>query len=264
MNSRDKDVQSLGPRDRRRMLLEFLLPVGSAHINELASHFGVSRMTVHRDLLALEEQGAVRRVHGGVTVRPPSLVESSFLYRSHLSDPEKDAIARAALELIESGQAIILDDSTTAGRLAPLLVGIRPLIVITNSLTVIDQLKDAQGIEVICLGGHYNSRFNAFYGYICEQSVASLRANMLFMSSSTVFGDAVYHQQEEVVKTKRAMMAAVERRILMVDSSKFRITALIKLANLNEFDLVITDNYVTADDADMLRQSGAEVRIVRP
>ena len=79
----------------------------------MATHFGVSRMTVHRDLKILEEQGIVRRVHGGVTVHSSSLVESTILYRSRLADAEKEAIARAAIEMVEPGQAIILDDSTT-------------------------------------------------------------------------------------------------------------------------------------------------------
>lgn len=261
MSTEEAD-RSAGPKDRRRLLFEYIARTGSAQIEELASHFGVSRMTVHRDLGALEEQGAVRRVHGGVTVRSSNLVESTFLYRSGQSDREKDALAAAAAELIEPGQAIIIDDSTTTGRLTSLIPARKPLTVITNSLTVVDHLKDAHGIETICLGGRYNPRFNAFFGYVCEQAVASLRANILFMSTSTVFGVDAYHQQDEVVKTKRALMSAVDQRILLADSSKFGITALIRLANLNEFDLVMTDSGIAPADAEMLRQNGVKLRIV--
>lgn len=253
---------SAGPTGRRKALLDYILPVGSAQVDELAEHFGVSRMTVHRDLKMLEEQGIVRRVHGGVTVRSSSLVDSTILYRSRLADREKDALARAAVDLVEPGQAIILDDSTTAVRVASRLVGVQPLTVITNSLTVIDKLKDSRGIETICLGGHYNPRFNGFFGYVCEQAVGSLRANILFMSTSTVLGMTAYHQQEEVVKTKRALMEAAEKRILLIDSSKFGKTALIKLAALSEFDLVITDNGIASAEAEAVRQNGVELRIV--
>jgi hypothetical protein len=105
-------------------------------------------MTVHRDLKILEEQGIVRRVHGGVTVRSSSLVESTILYWSRLFDVEKEALARAAVEMVEPGQAIILDDSTTTSRMGPLLVGCKPLTVITNCLTVVNMLK--------VNGGHVN------------------------------------------------------------------------------------------------------------
>ncbi len=227
-------------------------------------HFGVSRMTVHRDLRVLEDQGIVRRVHGGVTVRSSSSVDSTILYRSRLADAEKEALARAAVAMVEPGQAIILDDSTTVSRMAPLIVGCKPLTVITNSLTVIDILKGVHGIETVSIGGHYNPRFNGFFGYIGEQALASLRANTLFLSTSAVFGATAYHQQEEVVKTKRALIGAVDRSVLLVDSSKFGVTALIKLANLNEFHAVITDNGISPADAEMLRKSGVQLRIVSP
>lgn len=253
----------LGATERRRQIFDYVLRAGSAQTDELAARFAVSRMTVHRDLNMLAEQGGVRRVHGGVTVRSSNLIESTFLYRSRLAEREKEAVARAAAEMIEPGQAIIVDDSTTAGRLTAFIPGRKPLTVITNSLTVIENLKDAHGIEIICLGGHYNPRFNAFFGYVCEQAVSSLRANILFMSTSTVLGDCAYHQQEEVVKMKRALMAEADQRVLLVDSTKFGITALIRLANLTEFDRVITDSGISPSEAEMLRQKGVKLQIAQ-
>ena len=253
---------SAGPAGRRKALLDYLLPVGAAQVDELADRFGVSRMTVHRDLKILEEQGIVRRVHGGVTVRSSNLADSTILYRSRLADAEKDALARAAVELVEPGQAIILDDSTTAAHVAAQIVSRKPLTVITNGLSIIDMLKDAHGIETIGLGGHYNPRFNAFFGYFCEQAIGSLRANILFMSTSTVLGTTAYHQQEEVVKIKRALMNAAERRVLLIDSSKFGKTALIRLAPLSEFDEVITDSGIRPEDAEVLRKANVHLRVV--
>lgn len=254
---------SAGPVGRRKALLDYLLPVGSAQVDELADHFGVSRMTVHRDLKILEEQGIVRRVHGGVTVRSSNLADSTILYRSRLADTEKDALARAAAEHVEPGQAVILDDSTTAVHVAAHIVSRKPLTVISSSLSVIDALKDAHGIETICLGGHYNPRFNAFFGYFCEQAVGSLRANILFMSTSTVLGTTAYHQQEEVVKVKRALMSAADTKILLIDSSKFGKTALIRLAALTEFDEVITDSGLPPETAEALRKDGVRLRVVQ-
>ncbi|MCW2309003.1 DeoR/GlpR family DNA-binding transcription regulator [Rhodobium gokarnense] len=251
-----------GPGERRKALLDYLLPAGSAQVDELASHFGVSRMTVHRDLKILEDQGIVRRVHGGVTVHSSNLEDSTFLYRSLLADAEKDALARAAVQLVEPGQAVILDDSTTVLHMASHIVTRKPLTVISSGLSVIERLKDAHGIETICLGGHYNARFNAFFGYFCEQAIGSLRANILFMSTSTVLGATAYHQQEEIVKTKRALMNAADKTVLMIDSSKFGKTALVKLAALTEFDQVITDSGIAPGEAEALRKAGVPLRVV--
>ena len=219
-------------------------------------------MTVHRDLDSLASQGIVRRVHGGVTVRSSNLVESNYLYRSRLAEREKQAIAIAGAEFIQPGQAIIIDDSTTAGRLTSFVPTRKPLTVITNSVVVVEQLRDAHDIETISLGGRYNSKFNAFFGYICEHSINSLRANTLFMSASTVFRGVAYHQQEDVVKTKRALMSIVDKRILMVDSTKFGVTALIRLADLSEFDVVLTDSGIAPTEAEILRQNGVNLSIV--
>lgn len=266
LGSEDKRVTkeadgALGATERRRQIFDYVLRAGSAQTDELAERFAVSRMTVHRDLNILADQGGVRRVHGGVTVRASNLVESTFLYRSRQAEREKTAVALAAAEMIEPGQAIIVDDSTTAGRLTSFIPGRKPLTVITNSLTVIENLKDAHGIETICLGGHYSPRFNAFFGYVCERAIASMRANILFMSTSTIFGGCAYHQQEEVVKTKRALMAEADKKILLVDSTKFGITALVRLADLREFDCVITDSAITPAEADRLRQKGVRLQI---
>lgn len=260
--NRPEAESSLGPSERRRLLLDHVLRTGSAQVDELAAQFGVSRMTVHRDLDSLASQGIVRRVHGGVTVRSSNLVESNYLYRSRLAEREKQAIAFAGAEFIQPGQAIIIDDSTTVGQLTSFIPTRKPLTVITNSVAVVEQLRDAHDIETISLGGRYNSRFNACFGYICEHSISSLRANTLFMSASTVFSGVAYHQQEDVVKTKRALMGIVDKRILMVDSTKFGVTALIRLADLSEFDVVLTDSGIAPTEAEMLRQNGVNLHIV--
>lgn len=250
-------------RERRQMLLDHIMKAGSAQVDELAAQFAVSRMTVHRDLDVLVEQGLVRKVHGGVTMHPSSLVESNLIYRSQLAAKEKAAIARAAAAYIEPGQAIILDDSSTVAALVYHLPALKPLTVITNSLGVIDRLKDAHGVKTLCLGGDYNPRFNAFFGLLCEQAIASLRANTLFMSTSAVIGSLAYHQEEDVVKAKRALMAAVDRRILLVDSTKFAMTALNRLAGLSDFDLIITDEGIGPAQVAALRDENINV-VVAP
>ncbi|TXH34207.1 MAG: DeoR/GlpR transcriptional regulator [Rhodospirillaceae bacterium] len=254
---------SMTANERRQVLLDHIMKAGSAQVDELATQFAVSRMTVHRDLDVLVEQGIVRKVHGGVTMHPSSLVESNLIYRSQLAAKEKAAIARAAAGYIEPGQAIILDDSSTVAALTYHLPALKPLTVITNSLGVIDRLKDAHGVKTLCLGGDYNARFNAFFGLLCEQAIASLRANTLFMSVSAVIGTMAYHQEEDVVKAKRALMAAVDRRILLVDSTKFAMTALNRLAGLSEFDLVITDEGVEPAQMAALRDEKINV-VVAP
>ncbi len=106
---------------------------GAVRIEELADRFGISLMTVHRDLDELEGRGLLRKSRGVATALSTALVESSDVYRSGRQLAEKEAIAVAALEFIEPGQAIMLDDSTTALHLVPHLHTKKPLTVITNT-----------------------------------------------------------------------------------------------------------------------------------
>jgi DeoR/GlpR family transcriptional regulator of sugar metabolism len=248
--------------NRRKLMLEQIIRAGSAQVDELAARFGVSRMTIHRDLDALAEQGMVRKQHGGVTLHESSSVESSFGYRRHLAERQKEAIARAAAALVQPGQTLILDESTTTLQLAPHLSRLTPLTVITNGIAMIDRLKDAHGVQLIGLGGTHSPRLNAFFGLICENAIAALRANMLFMSISAVYGGVVYHQDEEVLKIKRALMAIADRKVLLVDSSKFGVTALNRLVALEAFDDVITDQGLPDKERDLLRQQKVNLAIV--
>ena len=243
-------------------MLEQIVRAGSAQVEELATRFGVSRMTVHRDLDALTERGMVRKQHGGVTVRQSSLVESSFSYRAHLAERQKSAIARAAAALIQPGQSVILDESSTTLFMAPHLSSRTPLTLITNGIAMIDRLKEAQGIQLIGLGGTHNPRLNAFFGLICENAIAALRANMVFMSTSAVHDGVIYHQDEDVLKIKRALLSIAETRVLIADSSKFGVTALNRVVAIDAFDVVITDNQLPAEERERFADSKVQLQIV--
>lgn len=247
---------------RRSAVMDYILREGSVDIDQLVAAFGVSRMTIHRDLDALARQGVVRKVRGGASALPSGLFESSYRYRIRSAMPEKQAIARAALAHIEPGQSVLLDDSTTAVALSEHLDSMLPLTVITNSLGVIQHLSDIDELSLLCLGGRYSRNFNSFIGLACEKAVTDLRVELLFMSASAVYGTTVYHQDEEVVKIKRAMMSVSERRFLLADHRKFDATALNRAGDLAEFHHIITTEGISAGALERLREAGLSVEVV--
>jgi DeoR/GlpR family transcriptional regulator of sugar metabolism len=248
--------------ERREQISEHLLTVGYARIDDLVERFGISRMTVHRHLDALERQGMLRKVRGAVTVQPSGLYESTFRYRLGMSQQEKRALARAALDYVEPGQAVMLDDSTTALAVVSELAEVRPLSVITNSVAAIERLVQAEGIDVICLGGEYNATYNSFLGLLCEQAIAELRVNVLFLSVSAVQGVTAFHQDEQVIRVKRAMMAVASKRILLVDHQKFGALALHKVADLSTFDVVLCTEGLTPEQIAALKKPDINLRVV--
>lgn len=228
--------------DRRRDLIrELLLTVGEASIPDLAQRYGVSPMTIYRDLAELERQGVVRRSHGGVTVQPSAVFESNVAFRIKAMQHEKDAIALEARRLIEPGMSIILDDSTTSVAMAQQLGGIEPLTVLTNHLLILRILSEFEGIRVIGLGGDYDSKYDSFVGLSCIAALQDSRVDMAFMSAYGISQGQVFHQDQHIVSIKRAMVASAQQKILLADHTKIQRVALHRVCALTSFDLVIVD-----------------------
>lgn len=251
----------LSPTARRERIAAIVLGSDVAAARDLAARFDVSLMTVHRDLDELERQGVLRKTRGGASPQPSSLFESNVRYRLAVARAEKEALAKYALQLIEPGQAVLLDDATTTLALARLLPEIAPLTVITNYLASIHLLHDAPGIRLIALGGEYFSSHDSFTGIICEDAIGSLRADLFFMSTSAVSHGSAYHQEQEIVAVKRAMLRAATRSVLLVDHGKLGKTALHQLAPLSAFDLIVVDDGVDAVGIAMLEEAKAAYAI---
>ena len=229
------------PAARQRDIAGVVVRSGSITVAELAEKFNVSLMTVHRDLDELERQGVVRKFRGGVTAQPSSVFESHVSFRMSHAPASKEMIAREARELVEPGMAVMLDDSTSALALARLLGDVTPLTVITNFVEILRLATTWHDTRLICLGGEYNAAHDSFLGVSCIEALSTLRVDLLFASVSTVADGHVYHQEQEIVMVKRAMMAAATRRVLLVDATKLGRVALHRLAPVTDFDVVITD-----------------------
>ena len=247
---------------RHERIAEIVLREEFVAAKELARRFGVSLMTVHRDLDELEMQGLLRKVRGGATPQPSSLFESNVRYRQTLAGAEKQALAHFGLTQIEPGQAVMIDESTTGLALARLLPARVPLTVITNSLTVVEELKAVREIHLIGLGGDYWPRHQAFCGLACEAAVAALRADLLFMSSTAISGGIAFQPDSDFAIAKRAMIAAAARRILLVDHTKFGRVALHRLAPLRDFDLVVVDEGIDEAGLRQLREAQVAFEVV--
>jgi DeoR/GlpR family transcriptional regulator of sugar metabolism len=248
-------------QDRRSEIMTLLLEAGAVSVDQLATRFDVSKMTIHRDLDELEESGFLRKVRGGASVQSSSRFESDYRYRENIAAAEKERIAIAAAALVEPGQSIIIDDSSTAGRIAGHLLDHTPLTVITNNLGVIQSFAEVRGINLIALGGQYSRKFNGFFGLVTEDALRSLRADIAFLSSSAIHGSAAFHQDQEVVHTKRLMMAAAESTYMLVDSGKFNKRALHFMADLKAFEAVLTSGPITEDLQRDYRADGINLKL---
>lgn len=260
MTARDGIDSSIPKQQRRqRQIVDAVINEGSVRIESLSERFGISLMTVHRDLDELEGRGLLRKTRGQATALSTSLVESSDVYRLAQQGPEKSAIAKTASSLIEPGQSIMLDDSTTALRMAGFLGDKRPVTVITNALGLMNQLTSIKGVSIVALGGTYFNWASAFMGGTTTEAISRLRADIFFMSTAAVTEGVCFHQSEETVATKRAMFEVSSKRVLLLDHTKFERRALHALLPIKDFDHVVVDAQTPKTTISSLTDEGIDV-----
>lgn len=256
----EEQVRS-SPAERRDALRRRVLEEGFARIEDLAAQFGVSAMTVHRDLDLLAEQGWLTKIRGGATANPSALLQAGVRERSAAMQAEKAAIAATAAALVSPGQTVFVEDSTTALALVPHLVAAAPLTVATNFLPVVQRLSGAPGIELVLLGGHWSPLQEACFGLGTVEAVRQLHADLLFLSTTAVVRGACFHRSETTVLVKRAMMATSARKVLLVDHAKFGRPAPHLLCRVADFDVVVTDSGIDTDDLHELRELPVQVEV---
>ena len=184
------------------------------HVADLAESFGVSEMTVRRDLRQLADAGRLERVRGGaVNVSN----ERPFDVTAVESYDAKRRIGAAAAERIEDGQTVMLDIGTTTLEAAKCLHG-REVTVITTSLAVFDELRDDPAIELILPGGILRRNYRSLIGVVAEDSLRQLNADVLLLGTSAVDQRLdVWDSTMVEVPIKRAMIGASESVVLLAD-----------------------------------------------
>lgn len=249
-----------GIDDRRGRLKELLAQQGFMSLTDLVQSLGVSESTIRRDLELLEDQGVVRRTHGGaVYVKDQSSHSLAFSDRQTTAAAEKQAIARAVADLIPSGRTLILDGGTTCYQVAQALAG-RRLSVITNSVPIASLLSADLATEITLIGGYLYPRTGVALGAIAEQMLRDLHATQLVLSCAGLTREGAFNANQMMVDVERQMMDVADEVILAVDHTKFGIRAVTRLCDLDRFNVIVTDAGVTSETRQWL--STLKARIV--
>lgn len=250
-------VPPMLPAQRRQKILH-AVRTGTAHVSELATSFGVSEMTVRRDLKALERDGKLERVHGGaINVHDERPFEEIAVERFE----GKDRIGAAAAALVEDGQTVMIDIGTTTLQLARHLHG-RRLTVVTSSLAVYEELLPDEQIQLVLPGGLVRRNYRSLVGVIAEDSLRQLKADVAFLGTSGVDAElGVWDTTMIEVPIKRAMIAAAGSVVLLADTEKFGMGAVVRVCGAGEIDHIVTDAPVPSAHAASITEAGIEVTV---
>lgn len=259
-------MQKLPAELRREQIAAFVQEHSRATTEELGGAFGVSLMTVWRDLTALEEEGRVRRVRGGAA-RVERREDAEPLYDSKrvLNPTAKERIARYAAEcFVKDGDILFMEAGTTVAAMAKYLANYQHLTVIGNGLGTMNELaRLTPAVNVYCCGGMLRPVAFTFVGPQAEEYFRSINAMTCFLSATGItLTEGITDVSLLEIQVKRAMAASADQVVFLLDSSKFGVRSLARIVALDEVDVLITDTEAPPAFVEALQAQGIEVFLV--
>jgi DeoR family transcriptional regulator, aga operon transcriptional repressor len=256
----------LPARVRRDRIAALLAERDFVRVGELATRFEVSEVTIRTDLDALADRGLLRRVRGGAVPRPTTPAERAFEEAEVTAAAEKRAIARTAAGLVVSGDTVVLDVGTTTTAMAQELAArddLADVTVFTSSLTIAIALEAATPrLTVVVTGGTLRPRQHSLVEPLAGLVLGAIHAGTAFIGCNGVDPEGgVTNVNLPETQVKKLVLAASQRRIVCADHTKLGRVALAHVCDLDEVDLLVTDDGADAGLVTSLRDTGLEVRL---
>lgn len=247
---------------RRQEIAWLVRDLGAVAVSELSGRFGVTEETIRKDLEKLEAEGLLKRKHGGAVAVDDDGRELPFAVRNASHMAEKRRIAAAALPLVRHGEVIALDASSTCLQLAYLLKEIPDLTVVTNSLHIVQALKDSPAVTVFCAGGYLRTPSYCFVGETAEEMLGRYVIGKAFLSTrGLTLEHGLLEPNELEARIKKTMIRQAEELVVLQDFSKFGKSAFYPIAPLERMDCLITDGRAPAGELEAIRRRGVSVII---
>jgi DeoR/GlpR family transcriptional regulator of sugar metabolism len=260
-------VTAMFGSERRRRIAELVELQERASVAELASRFQVSEVTIRKDLVRLEAQRVLTRVHGGAILADDGGrhagddAEPAFQLRERLQQAEKSAIGAAAARLIEDGDSIAMDASTTALQVARHLRGKRDLTVITNGMRIATELAGQPGVTILLLGGRLRWEACSLVGTWGEPMLGRVNVQKAVVGAvGLTLEHGLTDVTEDEAEVKRAMVVAAQKVVAVIDHTKWGRVALSTFCPIDRVHLVITDARAPGAMVAEVRARGIEVR----
>lgn len=250
------------PTLRRQKLVDILREHGVLEIPELSERFGVSEMTIRRDLERLERDGRLYRVRGGALIRESTAHEPPLSGREQAQVDEKRAIARQALTHIQPEESIAFDASTTGLAVTRVIERSASLTVVTNNLSVARELSGHSRIALFLLGGLLRSEAMSVIGPQAERAMRDFAVDKVFLSAKAL---SASHGLSDInaleVGMKRTMVERAKEVFVLVDHTKLGRKSFLKVVPLSKITTVITDDKADPEQVRMLQEAGLYVEI---
>ncbi len=248
--------------ERRALILKYITQKKVASSEELSEQFAVTSETIRQDLSYLSNKNLIIRTFGGAMMKEDN--DSSLEQRTVINLEEKQKIANRALEYIEHGDLIVMDAGSTLVEVAKRIEDNTEVVIVTNSLEILNQLSQKNGITVIGTGGKLRSKSKSFQGRNAINAIGSYNLQKAFISAEAVGLDVgIMDTNEAEASVKRSMIEAAKSVTVLADHSKFKKMAHITVCPLDKIDRVITDEKTEQGIIEELQRHGIEVIVAK-
>ncbi|MCZ7574150.1 MAG: DeoR/GlpR family DNA-binding transcription regulator [Ardenticatenaceae bacterium] len=250
----------LFPEERWKCITGLIEQHGRVSVNELSDLFDVSKVTVRGDLDELERRGLLQRTHGGAIASDGDKAELTFKDRELINLDDKSRIGEAAAALVNHGDTIALDASTTALQVAKQIKNRHELTVVTNSIYIALELEDASDVTVVVPGGIMRRGTLSLVGQLGEEGLTKFNIQKGFFGAKGItLNEGLTDVNAFEVQLKRIMVRMAKQVIAIVDHSKWGRVAFASFASVDQLDMVITDAKAPEELVGKLRERGVEI-----
>lgn len=250
--------------ERRELIASLVEDVPRVSVSELAAQFGVTDVSIRRDLTILEEQGLLRRVHGGAVASTREHGRNAYALRARAARGEKQRIGAAAAALVSLGDVVAFDSGSTVAQVAAHIS--RPLrrsnalTVVTNSLPILDEVGRWESPHLVCLGGLYLPDHQALVGPQTAADMRGLSADIAFLGCDGLTVETGLTTPHVLVAEIGAVIASRARRVVVVtDSTKIGRQGFTAIIPLAEVHVLVTDRSADPVQVARAREMGIEV-----
>lgn len=249
------EITNTIPAKRQQLILNYLTEQHSITIKEAANLCAVSEATARRDLDEMAAECVLERTHGGAILGRATVFEAVNAEKMKLMVTEKRMIAKEAVKYVHDGSSIFLDSGTTTFFLAQQLKSFKNLTVITHNLDIVHKIKLDDSSTLIVTGGVKRDEYSVLIGHIAEEFVSKICVDISFLGADAISPkQGVFNSNFMEIGIKKSIIASGRKRILLADHSKFEQKALVKVCDVAEFDIIITDKGIDDETKKMLEQ----------
>ncbi|MBI4316717.1 MAG: DeoR/GlpR transcriptional regulator [Chloroflexi bacterium] len=261
------DSKLLTAAERRSRIVQLVLEREMVRVADMVRDFGVTDTVIRRDLVLLESERRLRRIHGGAVATPGHQRAESFTEKMRMQMAEKQRIGAAAAELIEPGEVLLFDSGTTTLQVVmsspPPLRAANALTFVTNSFPIVEEMHAWPAPNLILLGGMYLPDYQATVGPQAVSHLLQFTADKVFLGADGLTLEGGITTAHVLMAEVGRLMAERARQVIVVtDSSKLGRAGFVPIVPLNRIHRLITDSNAPAELVSAIRTDGIEVTLV--